>query len=724
MAIQRISPLERHFDKLLFGGLGLVALGVVIWQVAGTTTTVKSGSKGEVPVAEAFRDLEQKATQIASQLKSEEIKLPDEMVAAASSDASPFATALKRPTIRGTELAFSPAPIVIAGISELKVTTGTSAPLAAPKLPAPEKPTAAAYMATAEKADVQAVLAMNSAAAKYFPSAEPYDMSFISVEAEVDGAAVRAALELDPDGAAGPIPALPRPWWSGVQLVNVELVRETRAADGSFGEATTISHLPGRAFVMDELNGPFDRARLQELEKRVAIEAMSDEIARPAFYRNATLAGRVVGAEWVPPSETAADDESNVNSQRIAVGKRLTRELDVRDNTNRRIAALRRVGDPSPRPNVGPDGGGGRGSPSGGRSGDGGGAQPASSQSQLQIAELEAKLKKVEDNIRKFEDALKKIGGQTAKVEPKKIASEEQSLSSVLRSGKVRVWAHDITAERNKTYRYAVRLKITNPLFGRGGNLAEDAKAFAATPVMTTPQSPWSEPMVVQEPTYAFFTSATAGDSGRGTALSRPSATAEVFMFTWGHWRSGRSTVEIGDALSTKVEVPDVSKLADAGNPAGTPVAPARPPGGGKGTGGGLQGIDGGDAGAPAGIGPGNPGGQPAGPAPATVPTKQIVITKDVVLLDVNSSVEIAAGAGQQSVPQAVVRTTDGTVQVRIPSRELVDRLYRRMKESADDAANRMKLPADGAASAPGVRPADPDERPPTPPPPGGRGGG
>jgi hypothetical protein len=730
MAIQRIKPIERHFEKLLVGGIAAATLGIVLWQIAGTTVTVKS-KQGEMPVSDAYRALETEAQKLKTKMLAENPKLPDEMAALATDTGSAFDAMLKRPTIRRPELAWTPAPVTIAGVSDLKTTNLASTPLQGPKLPAAERATAKSYMATVDKAEVLAAIERVPAAAKYFPAGEPYDMGFVSIESEIDGAALRAALENDPDGPSGPIPALPRPWWERTQLLNVELVRQEREADGSWGPSAVVQGLPGRISLVEDIAAATDRTKLSELELRAAADATAEEIARPAFYRNASLGGRVVGADWLPPSELGGDDDGN--SQRIAVSRRLTREMDARDKARNAIERLRRQQtDQNRQPAAGPgDGGfGGRGAGRGAGGGGGGASGSPTDPLTGQINDLESKVKKHEDEIRKLEDDLKKLGGTAVKTAPKAIPADERSLSGLLRTGKFRVWAHDITAERGKAYRYSVRLKMSNPLFGRGANLAEDAKALAAQPYLMTPDGGWSEAVSLQDTTYAFFTGASTSDGGRG--LSRQSATADVFVFTWGHWRVGRAIAEIGDSLVAKIDVPDVAKLAElavapAANPGsapsgqptpsgqvpfGTPTPPAATPAGGKG-------------------GP-NPAAPAGAPAPGTaqpavaVPMKQITVTKDTVLLDVNPSTDVSGtGASQKAVNQAVVRTADGVVRLRIPTRELADRMYRRMKESADDAANRMRLPGDGGGTPPPPSVRPPDDRPPPSGPAGpGPGGG
>lgn len=728
MAIQRIKPIERHFEKLLVGGIAAATLGIVIWQVAGTTVTVKS-KQGEMPVADAYRGMETEAQKLKSKMLAENPKLPDEMAALATDTGSAFDAMLKRPTVRRPELAWTPPPVSLAGVSDLKTTTVTATPLLAPKLPPLERATAKSYMATVDKAEVLAAIERVPAAAKYFPAGEPYDLGFVSIESEVDGAALRAALENDPDGPSGPIPALPRPWWERTQLLHVELVRQERQADGSWGPSAVVPTLPGRISLGEELGAVNDRTKLTEIEGRAAVEATAEEIARPAFYRNATLGGRVVGADWLPPSELGGDDDGN--SQRIAISRRLTREMDARDRAKAAIERLRKQQtDQNRQPSTGP-GDGGMGGRGGGRGpGGGGGSGSATDPLTSQIIDLESKVKKHEDEIRKLEDELKKLGGTAVKTAPKAVAADEKSLSALLRTGKFRVWAHDITAERGKAYRYSVRLKMSNPLFGRGANLADDAKVLAAQPYLVTPDGGWSEAVALQDTTYAFITGASNSDGGRG--LSRQSATADVFIFTWGHWRVGRAIAEIGDSLVAKVDVPDVAKLAElpaapagspAANPGGQPTpsgpapfgSPTPPPAAPTGGRGGLGGPN-----------PVAPGGNPGSvQVVAAVPMKQITVTKDIVLLDVNPSTDVTgSGASQKAVNQAVVRTADGVVRLRIPTRELADRMYRRMKESADDAVSRVRLPGEGGPVVPPAGNRPPEDRPPAASPGGGGAGG
>lgn len=109
----------------------------------------------------------------------------------------------------------------------------------------------------------------------------------------------------------------------------------------------------------------------------------------------------------------------------------------------------------------------------------------------------------------------------------------------------VRVWAHDLTVEPGKTYRYRVIVSVLNPLFGRTWLSPEQQKAnenrIALEPTQQDIQaSPWSEPVTLDKRFYFFLTGGSAADQ-----LAR----VEVWRIFDGNWIVEQFTENPGDFI-------------------------------------------------------------------------------------------------------------------------------------------------------------------------------
>ena len=88
-----------------------------------------------------------------------------------------------------------------------------------------------------------------------------------------------------------------------------------------------------------------------------------------------------------------------------------------------------------------------------------GGGMPAGGSSKLE--KLRIKLAKENDNLADlFEEK------QTIEDEIDVIEEESEISSETILSGDLWVWAHDMTVEPGKTYRYRMTLQLANPFFG------------------------------------------------------------------------------------------------------------------------------------------------------------------------------------------------------------------------------------------------------------------
>jgi hypothetical protein len=134
---------------------------------------------------------------------------------------------------------------------------------------------------------------------------------------------------------------------------------------------------------------------------------------------------------------------------------------------------------------------------------------------------LQQKIRNQERKIALTKDALRKLGIDVDK--------EEQAGAvdafAVLKGDKVLVWAHDLTARPDRTYRYRVTVRVYNPFFGRKRSLVEAQQALADAFCLDTPASEWSKPITISPPLQVFITNATAGSTGPARVM------AEVYRF-------------------------------------------------------------------------------------------------------------------------------------------------------------------------------------------------
>ena len=166
------------------------------------------------------------------------------------------------------------------------------------------------------------------------------------------------------------------------------------------------------------------------------------------------------------------------------------------------------------------------------------------------------------------------VAGEAAPDAPTVAATFEPPL---LENPSVKVWAHDVSVERGRTYRYQLRVVLNNPMFGQGNVMVPEQQQWASAPVVRSEPSAWSEPVKVDDESYFFIVGASAADA-RVNRLA--SARAELFVFKWGRWRKADTSLEPGDRLEATVKYPDFSVLLcgrSARRRAGSDRGPAGP---------------------------------------------------------------------------------------------------------------------------------------------------
>ena len=696
MAVRGINPFEKNIEKIFLALAAAGLTGVVAWQAAGWSETVKVGTE-DVPADQAYGRINTKAQQLMGQMRETSPSTP------AALKSTPDLLGDYRKHMVG---AVAPSPSIAyapPGLPQSLVKDGgptqrdPSQFYQVPVLPMAAKPIVHPFMSTIHEADVRDIVDL----AKYVPASGPHDKAAVSIETTIDPKAIRAALEQDPDGP-GPVLPLVRNWWANTEVVEVELVRQELKPDGTWGGEIATPVLPGRKNFTHELDDPAINS--QALAQIVTdASASMEELLRPTWYRRAELGGNVVGDEWVQPvnanKQVGGGELSDLQRKRKGLAERLQNQQRALDNLKKQ----------PPRPPGAGGGGGGR-SPRPGGGGGVGNAPPRTDPRDQQIKDLEKQIEITKKLIEEIDAQIAAQGGKADTTAPKAVV-KDNDLSILLSSSEpITVWHHDVDAVRGATYRYDLRIKVNNPLFNRGGQLKDPAAA--KSPTLSLASGGWSDPVHVDDEVYSFITSASpSGGAGGGTGLGN--AQAMLFYYTWGYWRSSAPvSLEPGDGMVAHWTVPDETKINAAPNAAPPPAAPVP---------GGRRPMPGGGAIAPAagGGGGGAPGGNaPAGAAGSPLPTKEVTKERDAFLLDVMVNPLV------KNKNVALIRDVDKMIVVKDPEEQKASDVFKRLSDSA--AAGRQQLAGQGTPAQPGNAPPVAPANPVMPPmnPNGGGGGG
>jgi hypothetical protein len=597
-------------------------------------------------------------------------------------------------------------------------------PIAPPRVPAPGSVVAAGYRATIDPMEAAAAPELKA----LLPAEQPLDKAFVTVEARFDGQALRKALQSDTgDGKTRPLPGQ---WWRDTTaLFDVKLQRQERLPSGEWGPEAEVKPAPGRMDILSELRSVQGPPDMEDLVLRA--RASESAILRPAFYHT------IAGPDWAAPSaimDAGAEGGLPPEVDRKVKERRLL--VAERERVQKLIEGLGTKGTqaPSGRTNNAGGGGGGAAGGRGGRGGGGGGGaaqtvrDPQKDQ-QDKAKNLEDRLRQTEGKIRDLEDRLHELGfdesgKRVVKAAP---ATPADQARTVLESPAVQLWAHDLTVESGKTYRYRVQVAVNNPAFGRASTLVAEQQDLAKHPLAYSDPSEWSAQVRIMDDRYYFVTGASEPD-----ALSAAHASVELYEFFYGYYRRGVATVEPGDMLMAKLTLPEGSKLpiydlmAAPKEGAGAQPAPEQPAGGGRrDEGRGARPVGKGAIGMPQQVQQGQAGipVKPVLPENVKPWTKPLTASVDAVLLDV-------ARPPSASDTSAILRVAGGQIETRDPAEDRTSELYKRVAQSAKEGEN-QKAPGELGAK-PAEQPGQPlpvkrAQEPPKPPkgaPAGGAGGG
>lgn len=687
MKLKGINPLEQHAEKIVVGVFAVALLGVAAWQFLSPAPTVKVGTK-EVPMPDAYSEVAKEARRIEAKLKQAEPEGLPTGAGAALAQLENFdkrLTASVSPSPR-LAVAIGPGSDVLSGAGGRTLEVATYNEIT---IDAPGEPVGATHIATIDRSEIAADPAVQAV----LPAKDPLDKASISVEIKFDGTALRTAMMADPDGE-GPIRALPKNWWDGrMQVLGVEWRRQMLKPDGTWTDPEPVKIMPGRAALVDKLDGLNTADALRSAANFATTNA--DYVRRPPYY-----AVRL-GEQWTAPAQRSLMAKNEAEKQR-----EITKLTQQREGEQRKLKqqedALAKVGQAPPPPAGGGGGGGGGKTGGGGLGGGGGGGgsappPPPTGQNSIDAQKrgIQTRIDQTKKRIAEIEAKLAALGvkvGDAMTASTDTTASPTKSEAPLLDNADVQLWGHDVHVERGRTYRYQAVVALTNPYFGYSAAMTkEQGEKLATKGVIRSAPSAWSEPIAVDPETYLFFTTAVADDGIGGRTAS---AKAEVFQFAWGHWRKGDDSLEPGDSIATELKIPDFSAMLANPDPAQVPGAP--PPGdGGRGGGGGGGGkLGGGGAGAAA-PEPPKPQDRPVAAPGTAAPTTTVQITDPRIMLGVGQGAIVdQPGKPPKAVTQVLVREDDGRISVRIPELEKANPTYARVSQSAEKGVRETTPPA------------------------------
>lgn len=645
MKLKGISWIEAHFEKVFVGLMAVVLLAVLVMQFVLQSNRVSVDGQN-LPLNAAYGPSERQAESLLAQMDARDPAIP--ALSAGVDIADAFATKLTEgvsPTDRiqgfGTDVA-----------AALSGDTGQVAgnAFAAFEPPAPAAPIVAAYRATLDPYAIRDIEGITS----IIPPQQPYDTAWITVQTSLDPAALKAAYENDPDGAAGEIQRLRTDWWrEKVGVLAMEVERQTAQPDGTWGEPVMVASLPGDEPVIDLTKTP---ANWRELDTLATVAARAEDVVlRPEFFPI------LEGQPWLPPSEVPAPEDIESNEAQIRVlERRLSRiERDIESKEQAISDGGRQPGDRE----------GGRGEIGGGHGGNQPEAQPGTpSGEDPRTRSIRRQIERLEQQLEQVRQELADLGWQDDGDDELVVfdPSEWRTEGELLEADALHAWRHDAEVRDGAQYRYRVRMVMANPLFGRQATLSDELDPLAEQAFTRTPWSEWSEPVTIGWPEYFFVERASQGND-----FSPASARAELYKFYYGYWRVASVGLTPGDRFVGEIDLPDGLQSWDIERSATEQAW-----------------VQGEDAEQPDGL---------------ELMPEEISVEADAWLLDVVPSPFGRAGIGGQTEQriEALIRGPDGMISRRTPELERSTPIYRLVRSSALEGEQQLPtIPGQGRRRA------------------------
>ena len=564
MKTKGIPFVEQHIEKFVLGTAGVVFLSVVAWQVLGTHNNVTLDGRNAAP-SEIDEALSTRTQSLAQKLEQPAPSIGEKLGDRLKPQAESFASALGKSVSPGGDLP-SIQPAIAKVLQSEGATAGT--PFHVPKFPV------LAMRPTLQISDTldESAIAQNSALKSAFPSGTvSYDMTWAVPSAVLDAKTMRGELESTRGGAQ-----IPGFWYrSTLFVIDIEFQRERRLENGSWGDASVVSPLPGQFSFRPEIAKSIDAGLRDSAFTYLSDKGNQRQILQPDFYttKRSVFSPAMLLTEIDPVSGAVSEDPEMVKLDgeirrlkreinNIAVqSKRVKEDLDdiggpLEDTSKEDKKKEEEKKKDEERGGQGGrgGGGGGLGRPGGGLGGAAGGGSAggmsgrnnaAADASREKRIALTKKLKKLDSDGKSKEaslaEKLKKRGLSESDARAKDVAS-----SDIGTADSIVVWAHDIGVKPGEQYRYRAVAKVYNPFFTNTSLLVESQKKLGDGFTLDTVASEWSAPFRVSLPVAFFVVDAQAGEGRLGVGQ----ATVEVYRYFDGQRRKERFTIQPGDAIS------------------------------------------------------------------------------------------------------------------------------------------------------------------------------
>jgi hypothetical protein len=551
MRLKGISAFEQHVEKIVLVVMVVVLLAVVSLQFLTRPNMIDAGGE-KIGPAEVFGQLETEVNKLRASVEDPQPPLPEVTTPKLITELD--AALSREDALPGQlDVAFGPGAVIGGDESVGAVADGPIMPMT---IAEPVSPTAYSMWVTADPFAVED----NEALAAYVPTEQPYDMVGVSFETVIDGALTQQLLR-EGDDSHRPIPAT---WWrSGVAVLEVVAERQELGLDGSWSEATPVGKFPGGFDVMADFEADPTPLELRDIVQRA--QDAAEGIVHPDYIP------QIAGPEWVPPAQALERDEQYANMSDVDLLRAKRRSLlDTIERLETQLAE-------------GPKGSAGQPDRSGGGGGivqPGKGSRPNTrdpgeadrKREERRVANIQQQIETKTAQVTEIETQLATLGFPVASDEPATTAIDTASApddeTRFLGNEQYRVWTHDLDVVAGAVYRYRMRVKVNNPIYGkeRSLNPSMDDMELAKQPYAFSAWSSWSEPVMVGRESYLFLTGAEEAGRARGAQVvggGSARVTAEVFQMYYGHYRRGSVTLEPGDVAATEVRVPDKLYLFD-----------------------------------------------------------------------------------------------------------------------------------------------------------------
>jgi len=540
MKIKNVSLIEQHIEKI-FIGIALIVLLFVMWFYGLNTPNTAFIDGQLLKPSEIDPTIERRANALNQQINSnnipqalEELKITDYTQLFFDRINQKLTTATNLPPLN---------PIADVGIDDNVLGRHKYVPV----VPAP--------VIVAVQPDIAAISPIvvrdNDDLKKRFPPGTPFDISWISLVAHFDLIEMRKEL-LTP--STEEYYQIDRNWWEAqFAIVSYELQRQTAAPDGTFPEGNQgiepVSDLPGqpRVSIPDSVTDGQEGVAYQQL-----IQLNQEALIRYPFY---PLKGR----NWEPPTAIIQGLDPQLIQEISLLYQAITKQ--IKDT----LFIIKRR-DSSPQNEIR--------------------YTPLIPPAVVKLTDLQREYWKITNttvmienesielnlnyqgmfiseraNEKMVQDEAERVireaeFNERLRLDPNAIPFAEETATPTQTIGKIiippngqaDIWAHDINVKTGESYRYRMRIFVTNPLWKKDRNLPEDQRIqYAHRLQLESAWGAWSPPITIQPSQFVFL------DNAQAAPTPIPgNVTVDVWKFWDGNWRNNTFKINPGDPIGSR----------------------------------------------------------------------------------------------------------------------------------------------------------------------------